>query len=147
MAFNCWKDIKHLKMHNLLSAPAHSARNIRQPYVFGSYVTADYLTLHEHWLLPPVAATKTCSQACHWMLQAPWSGLCLHSKGIVSPQPMSKTTPYTLIMPSPLWTERAKSNFDEFSLALNIWITLLKYSRAPDAIYPVVRVESCKPHT
>ena len=45
-------------MHNLLSAPAHSARNIRQPYVFGSYVTADYLTLHEHSLLPPVAATK-----------------------------------------------------------------------------------------
>lgn len=45
-------------MHNLLSVVAHSARNIHQPYVFGSYVTEDYLTLHEHRLLPPVAATK-----------------------------------------------------------------------------------------
>lgn len=31
-------------MHNLLSALARGARNIRQPYVFGSYVTVDYLT-------------------------------------------------------------------------------------------------------
>lgn len=45
-------------MHNLLSAPAHSARSVRQPYVFGSYVTEDYLTLHEHRPLPPVVATK-----------------------------------------------------------------------------------------
>lgn len=42
---------------------------------------------------------------------------------IVCPQPMIKTTPYILITPFP-FEQRPKSNFDEFSLVMNIWITL-----------------------
>lgn len=91
MAFNCWENIKHLKRHNLLSAPAHSARDIRQPYVFGSYVRVDYLTLHEHCLLPPVEATKLVLTGCykHHEVDSAFTKKLF----IASLQPVSKTSP------------------------------------------------------
>lgn len=147
MVFNCWKNIKHLKIHNLLSAPAHSARNIHQPYVFGSYVTVDYLTLHEHCLLPPVAATKLVLRHVTVCLQAPWSGLCLHRKVVYCMSPAYDQN-------YPLYPDNAFSLWAETQEQL-WWVFFsdehldnsLKCSRAPDAIDPVVWAESHKLHT
>lgn len=147
MAFNCWKNIKHLKMHNLLSAPANSARNIRQPYVFGSYVTVDYLTLHEHCLLPPVTVAKLVLRhvtGCykHHEVDPAFTERLF----IVSPQPTSKNYPLYPDNAFLLWAEWPKSDFDEFSLEMNIWIIFKMFQGSRCYWSSGVSWESWAPH-